>query len=255
MTSADEQIQPARSCRRAATAATGPPPSCRSRAPRPVSGWLRNRTPRTPWLSAAAPGTAVGVHKVGGRTGGVRTAGVRHRPCRSLRVSTATGTGRRPGVRWRGAATAGTPGRADGRAGRQAGPVPGSWPVAASPGLPRRSARPAAGPAGRHAVSRRPPSRRPPGVDPDLGPGVGGPGAQFHGQVGHEHQLLWLPVGVAGHQLVQQGAVWLGDAWGAAARPASPPAPCRRARRRVGPAAGRGSSPAPGRAQGPRRGR
>jgi hypothetical protein len=49
------------------------------------------------------------------------------------------------------------------------------------------------------------------GSIPDLGPGVGGPGAQFHGQVGHEHQLLWLPVGVAGHQLVQQGAVWLGD--------------------------------------------
>jgi hypothetical protein len=73
LTSTDEQIRHARSCRRAATAAAGPPPSCPSRTPRPVSGWLQNRTPRTPWLSAA-PGTTVGVHKVGVRTAGVRTA-------------------------------------------------------------------------------------------------------------------------------------------------------------------------------------
>jgi hypothetical protein len=49
LTSADEQAQPARRCRRAGTAAAGPPPSCRSRpgrrTPLPVSGWLRNRTP------------------------------------------------------------------------------------------------------------------------------------------------------------------------------------------------------------------
>ena len=56
-------------CRRAGTAAAGPPQSCPSRpgsrTPRPVSGWLRNRTPRTRWLSAAASGTAVGVRTVG----------------------------------------------------------------------------------------------------------------------------------------------------------------------------------------------
>ena len=94
LTSADEQIQHAGSCRRAATAAAGPRPSYRSRTLRPVSGWPRNRTPRPPWLSAAARRTAVGVHKVG-----VWTAGVRRRHCRSRWVSTATGSGRRPGVR------------------------------------------------------------------------------------------------------------------------------------------------------------
>jgi hypothetical protein len=38
----------------------------------PVAGWLRNRTPRTPWLSAAASGTAVAVRRVGVRTVGVQ---------------------------------------------------------------------------------------------------------------------------------------------------------------------------------------
>ena len=38
-------------------------------------------------------------------------------------------------------------------------------------------------------------------IDAELGPGVGGPGAQLYGQVGHEHQLMGCPVGVAGHQL------------------------------------------------------
>jgi hypothetical protein len=41
----DEQIRHGRSSRRAATAAVGPP-SCRSRRPRPMSGWLQNQTPR-----------------------------------------------------------------------------------------------------------------------------------------------------------------------------------------------------------------
>jgi hypothetical protein len=50
------------------------------------------------------------------------------------------------------------------------------------------------------------------GLIPTLAQVSVGQGAQFHGQVGHEHQLLWLPLGVAGHQFVQQGAVWLGDA-------------------------------------------
>jgi hypothetical protein len=55
-------------CRGAGTAAVGPPPPCRSRpgsrTPWPVSGWLRNRIRRTPWLSAAASGTTVGVRTV-----------------------------------------------------------------------------------------------------------------------------------------------------------------------------------------------
>jgi hypothetical protein len=134
-----------------------------SRPPRPLSGWLPNRTPRTPWLSAAAPGTAVGIHKVGVHKVGVHKVGVCRRHRRSRWVATATGSGRRPGGRWRRAATAGRHGRADGRAGRQAGRGPGSWPVAPAPGRPRWSARPTAGPAGRRAASRRPPPRRPPG--------------------------------------------------------------------------------------------
>jgi hypothetical protein len=72
-----------------------------------------------------------------------------------------------------------------------------------------------------------PPSRRPqqvtalpPGhhcaggrlrVDSHLDPGVGRPGAQLYGEVGEEHQLAGCPVGVAGQQLVQHGAVRLGD--------------------------------------------
>jgi hypothetical protein len=48
-------------------------------------------------VSTAASGTAAGVW----------TPGVRPGPCRSLRVSPTTGTGRLPGGRWRGAATAG----------------------------------------------------------------------------------------------------------------------------------------------------
>jgi hypothetical protein len=50
-------------------------------------------------------------------------------------------------------------------------------------------------------------------VDPDLGPGVGRPGAQLHGEVGEEHQLAGYPVGVAGQQLVQRGAVRLRHTW------------------------------------------
>jgi hypothetical protein len=42
------------------------------------------------------------------------------------------------------------------------------------------------------------------GVDADLRPGVGGPGAQLTGQVGHKHQLPGFPFGVAGEQLVDQ---------------------------------------------------
>jgi hypothetical protein len=87
MTSADEQIRHARSCPGAATAAAGPPPTCRSRTLRPVSGWLHNRTLRAPWLAAAAPGTrSVSRRSVCGRLV-YRTAGVRHRPCRSMWVS------------------------------------------------------------------------------------------------------------------------------------------------------------------------
>src|SRR5512133_248846 len=76
LTSADEQIRHGGSCRGAATAAAGPPPSCPSRTPRPVSGRRWNRTPPTPWLSTAAPRTAVAVHKVGVQKVGVWMAGV-----------------------------------------------------------------------------------------------------------------------------------------------------------------------------------
>jgi len=38
---------------------------------------------------------------------------------------------------------------------------------------------------------------------------TGGPGAQLHGEVRNEHQLVRCPVGVAGHQLIQQRAVRL----------------------------------------------
>jgi hypothetical protein len=89
VTSTDEQAQRGRRCHGAGTAAVGPPPSCRSRppsrTPRPVSRELQNRTRRTPWMSAAASGTAVGV----------RTVDVRRGHFCSLRVSAATGSGRR----------------------------------------------------------------------------------------------------------------------------------------------------------------
>jgi hypothetical protein len=66
------------------------------------------------WVAAELDAAdAVAVRRVG-----VRTAGVRPGPCRSLRVSAATGTGRLAGGCWRGAATAGRRGRAGGRAGR-----------------------------------------------------------------------------------------------------------------------------------------
>jgi hypothetical protein len=48
-------------------------------------------------------------------------------------------------------------------------------------------------------------------VDTDLRPGVGGPGAQLTGEVGHKHQLAGLAFGVAGEQLVDQAAGRLGD--------------------------------------------
>ena len=48
------------------------------------------------------------------------------------------------------------------------------------------------------------------GVDADLGSGVLGPGAQLTGEVGDKHQLTGLPLGVAGEQLVDQAAGWLG---------------------------------------------
>jgi hypothetical protein len=56
---------------------------------------------------------------------------------------------------------AGKPGRAGAAAGRQIGHAHRSWPAAARPGPPGRSAHPAAGRAGRRAASRPPPHRRP----------------------------------------------------------------------------------------------
>jgi hypothetical protein len=67
LTSADAQPQAARRYRGAGTAAAGPRQSCRSRTLMAVAGWLRNRTLRTPGLSAAS-GTAVAVRRsVSGR--------------------------------------------------------------------------------------------------------------------------------------------------------------------------------------------
>jgi hypothetical protein len=54
LTSADEQAQRARAAMAPEQRLRGPPPSCRSRPrsrpPRPVSGWLRHRTPCCPLL-------------------------------------------------------------------------------------------------------------------------------------------------------------------------------------------------------------
>ena len=140
VTSTDEQAQRGRRRHGAGTAAVGPPPSCRSRppsrTPRPVSRELRNRTRRTPWLSAAASGTAVGV----------RTVDVCRGHFCSLRVSAATGSGRLADVRWWGAATATKPtGPAD-RAAGGAARARRSWPAAPAPPPPRRSARQAGSP-------------------------------------------------------------------------------------------------------------
>jgi hypothetical protein len=49
------------------------------------------------------------------------------------------------------------------------------------------------------------------GVDAELCPGVPGPGAQLHGEVGHKHQLTGLSFGMTGDQLVDQAAGRPGD--------------------------------------------
>jgi hypothetical protein len=123
LTSADAQPQRARRCRRVGTAAAGPPDFLPRPAGQPdiaAGVWVAaDRTPRTPWLSAATSGTAVGVRRVGVRTVGWCpdgwtgrcaddwTVGVRRGHFRGLWVSTATETGRPVGGRWTGAATAG----------------------------------------------------------------------------------------------------------------------------------------------------
>jgi hypothetical protein len=48
-------------------------------------------------------------------------------------------------------------------------------------------------------------------VDADLRPAVLGPGAQLTGEIGHEHQLTWLPFWVAGEQPVDETAGRLGN--------------------------------------------
>lgn len=48
-------------------------------------------------------------------------------------------------------------------------------------------------------------------VDADRRPGALGPGAQLAGQVGQEQQLVGLPVGMAGEQLIHRAAGRLGD--------------------------------------------
>ena len=46
---------------------------------------------------------------------------------------------------------------------------------------------------------------------PTGGPDLLWPGAQLDGEIGQKHQIPRRPVGMAGHQLVQQLAVRLGD--------------------------------------------
>jgi hypothetical protein len=62
-------------------------------------------------------------------------------PCRSLRVSAATGSGRLTGVRWWGAATGARPAGAAGQAARGAARAHRSWPAAPVPGPPPRARR------------------------------------------------------------------------------------------------------------------
>jgi hypothetical protein len=128
---------------------------------------------------------------------------------RRLRVSTATGSGHPAGVHWSDAATATTPAA-------PAGPALAELLAHVGHGRPLQRHRllvgqptelealeVAATPGGDNRPARR---LR---VDADLGPGVGRPGAQLNGQVGQEDQLLGHPVGVAGQQLIQHGAVRL----------------------------------------------
>jgi hypothetical protein len=141
VTSADEQAQRARPCRRAATAAAGPPQFLPEPAGQPdtaADGHPQAAEPDT--AHAVAARLLLPEPRTGVRTVGVRTVSVRRGHGSSLRVSAATGTGRLPGDRWTGAATAGRRERAGAGGGRRAGRARRSWPAAPRPGPPRRSA-------------------------------------------------------------------------------------------------------------------
>jgi hypothetical protein len=101
-----------------------------------VSGTAADRT-------AAA---VLGVRDADGAAAGVRTAVDTAGHCRSLRASAAIGGGRRAGVRWWGAATAGTPGRAGAGACRRVRHARRSWLAAPAPTPPRWLAHRAGGP-------------------------------------------------------------------------------------------------------------
>jgi hypothetical protein len=113
-----------RHCGRLAMPSGRPVSPADTAGPQAVSGRLRNWTPR----SVRCPLLLPEPRPVSGRP--VSTA--------DTADSRATGSGRRPGVHWRGAATAGMRGRADGRAGRRAGRARRSWPAAPRPAPPRR---------------------------------------------------------------------------------------------------------------------
>jgi hypothetical protein len=184
VTSADEQVRSARALTPCWDDGWRPP----SYGGRPQStvdtaarGGVRaaaDRTPRQRPLSGAS-----GRGRVSGRL--LRT------PDPAARV---TGSRRPAGVRWWGAAAAGTPGGAGGRAGPGARRGPRSSPAAPVPGRPRRSAPiPQAVAVAVPAADDRAGGRL--RVDAEPGPGAIGPGAQLHGEVGQEDQLLGLAVG------------------------------------------------------------
>jgi hypothetical protein len=207
-------------------------------------GCPQRRTPRP--LSTADTAAAGGVRLAAelDTRGSVRCPPLlpEPRPVSGRPVSTAStadsraaGCGRRPtaagGCRHRRKA------RASWRPSRSpAGRARRSSPAAPRPGPPRWSARPAAGPAGRRVASRPPPRGRPPGVDPDLGPGVSGPGAQLHGQVGEEHQLPGAPSQGARSPARTAASRLAVERKGAAARPGRPTSTLP-AGRRIGPGA------------------
>jgi hypothetical protein len=128
-------------------------------------------------------------------TAGIRTAAVHPGPCRRLRVSAATGTGCQPGGDWRvppppprsGELTVQPVAKLAAHVGHRR-PLQGQGLLGGQPAQPQ-PAQVAALPAGHHRTGGRM------GVDPDLGPGVGRPGAQLHGEVGEEHQLAGIRSG------------------------------------------------------------
>jgi hypothetical protein len=236
--------------------------------------WRRGRTPSwdgdcgspQSWPAAVHPGNR-GPRAVSGRreigrcdsvlcrccSRDVRTVGVRRGHCRSLRVSTATETGRLAGGRWTGAATAGTRGPVGAGGGRRAGAHVGHGRALQRRGLlGAQSAKPqaqqvAAPPAGHDHTGDH---LR---VDAQRRPGATRPGAQLHPSDRAQTPALPAPGQDGRSQARTAGCRPAGARPDAAARPAPPPAPRAPRPCRSGRGAGRGSSPAPGRAPSSRR--